>query len=173
MSSIDDKSIECSSAILRIKVNKNGDTIALQNTASFLIGFMTFADCLGILSEDVQKKLGSLPNDDRWEQLKVISLHDNDLYESIELLFGVGTCKKVWGEGEFEVTPDIPMVINFLNFLMPYISELAEGIKKKYNTFATEFSNIDNKVSKVQDNMEKTNVFNSFRQQMGKNINNM
>lgn len=122
------KSIRINSGVIRINVNDNGDTIALRKDLNFINNIVAFGDGLSVLQEDFNKKAALIADDDGEAKLNLMYETHKELHDGLDGLFGVGTCKKVFGDGEVDVIPTMDAVTEFMEAISPYILEIARSL---------------------------------------------
>lgn len=110
---------------IKIDVNDKGDHITLYKDLDFINKVKSFGEGLEKLQEEFNKKKELLDDGDTDAKIELLYSSHKELHDGIEALFGIGTCKKVFGEGEKDVIPTIDQVNDFLTQLTPYIQKLS------------------------------------------------
>lgn len=121
-------SIRINSGVLRIEVNDRGDTIALRKDMNFINNIMSFADGLGTLQSQYNAKLATIATDDADAKLDLVYQMHKELHDGLEGLFGAGTCRKVFGDGEVDVIPTMDAVAEFCEAISPFIMQIAQSL---------------------------------------------
>lgn len=121
-------SIRVNSGILKIDVNDKGDVIVLRKDFNFVNNVMAFSNGLGILQQEFEAKASQLAEDDTDAKLDLLYNMHKELHDGLDALFGEGTCKKVFGDGEVDVIPTMDAVIDFCTQIAPFITQLAKDL---------------------------------------------
>lgn len=137
-------SLRVDNGLKRIEVNDDGEYIEFSiNDDKFLTAFWDFWSWMKESEKEINNlrdKNGDADADDesgRDEAVgSVISLRskiNNESCERIDAIFGTGASRKIFGR----VTPDMYMVVDFLEKISPFIKKYADerkrAISSKYN----------------------------------------
>ena len=161
--------IRVNSGVLRIEVNDKGDTIALRKDMGFIDNIVKFADGLGTLQAEYQAKANEMTNATPDEQIELLYNFHKELHDGLEMLFGAGTCKKVFGDGEVDVIPSLDSVSDFFEQLTPYVKKLAQEMSGKQANKVVTMQRPEPvaPVGYMGHRPERSSAFNSLRQQLG------
>jgi hypothetical protein len=157
-------SIRVNSGVLKVEVNDNGDTISLRKDMNFINNIMSFADGLGVLQSEFQKQASRIAPDDTDAKLELLYAMHKELHDALENLFGAGTCRKVFGDGEVDVIPTMDAVVDFCEQIAPFIQQIAQSLGAKPKTVHT--TKPKGYMGGTKDG-SRFNAFNSVRQQIG------
>lgn len=159
--------IRVKSNVIKIEVNDKGDTIVLRKSMDFFNAFLAFTQGMERMQEDYNKKLEEInPNDTEALCELAYNLHKG-MHDGLELLFGEGTCKKVFGDGEVDVIPTIDAVMDFISQVYPYILSVLNELKSVSDK--VEANNVKEFPQKPKGYMGKapeTDYFGSLRKQL-------
>ena len=116
---------------IKIEVNDDGDTITIP------VEDMQFMEKLYSMIDNVKKsseKLSHASGENTRDQLNVVIEECKNIANEIDILFGTGSCRKIFGD----VTPTPYVVIDFFNqigtIIKKYAGERQRRIMEKYNT---------------------------------------
>lgn len=126
--------IRVKSGTLKVEVNDNGDYIVLRKDMQFINNLQNLQKGLVALQTDYAKKLAVLDKSDIQAKTDLVYNASLELHDAIDLVFGKGTCKKVFGEGITDVLPTADLVADFFNQLKPYFKQIIDELnssKKK------------------------------------------
>ena len=159
--------IRVKSNVIKIEVNDNGDTIVLRKSMDFFNSFLAFTQGMEKMQEDYNKRLEETdPNDAEALCELAYDLHKG-MHDGLELLFGEGTCRKVFGDGEVDVIPTIDAVMDFISQVYPYILNILNEIKGAGDSVAS--ANVKEFPQKPKGYMGKApekDYFGSMRKQL-------
>lgn len=118
--------------VKRIEVNDNGEFIELDfDDQSLPHRFMETMKDIYAKKQEFDIKIA---NDDEKNINSIIDLeYEVNLYfkAKIDILFGEGTCRKVYGD----ILPSVDMHIELLTQLLPYFEEYAKKRREKMNRY--------------------------------------
>lgn len=120
--------IRVNSGVIRVEVNDNGDTIVLRKDFNFVNNVVSFADGLGALQKEFNDKAAQIAPDDADAKLDLLYSMHKELHDALEVLFGEGTCRKVFGDGEVDVIPTLDAVSDFCEQINPFIVQIAKSL---------------------------------------------
>lgn len=120
--------IRVNSGVIRVEVNDKGDTIALRKDFNFINNVLAFADGLENLQKEYEAKAASIADDDASGKLDLLYTTHKQLHDALDSLFGKDTCKKVFGDGEVDVVPNMDAVVDFCTQITPYIVNIAKSL---------------------------------------------
>lgn len=120
-------SIRINSGTKKIEVNDEGDYILLplgddgftRDFYKLLNGFQKRAEAVKLDNEDIT---GSMDQ---------IAKLNGEMAEKVDVLFGAGTCKKVFGD----ITPGVDLFMDFFYQLLPFFEENAKKRAEKMNKY--------------------------------------
>lgn len=129
--------IKISSNIVKVPIeyeNGTGDYIVLRKDIGFINKVVAFADGLSILQDEFNEKARLIADDDNESKLELIYQMHKEVHDALDDLFGVGTCKKVFGDGVVDTIPTIDKVVEFCEQITPFIIQVVQSLNNKPKT---------------------------------------
>lgn len=113
----------------KIEVNDEGEYIVLPfSDQSFPKRFFELFDSLSKMQKEAETKIHDIKDERSLIDFNA-DIHER-AKEEIDKVFGVGTCKKVFGD----IVPGIDMIQDFFEQLMPFFEEHSKENKKEMKT---------------------------------------
>lgn len=173
-------SIRVNKGVIRIEVNDNGDTITLRKDLNFVNNVKSFIAGLDGLQKEFDTKAAQLAPDDENGRLDLVFNLHKELHDGLDYLFGEGTCKKVFGDGEIDVIPTMEGVVDFIEQITPFVKQLTDSLvsDKKVRNVAKPVEVVAEPVEVVTpakgvsiEVSRPSTTFSSLRQQLGMDSN--
>lgn len=123
-------SIRVNSGAKKIEVNDAGDFITLQLGSDHFI--RDFYKIMKYIEEETKKKTDKENHDITEETIENVVTISGTVFNMVEDLFGLGTCKKVFGDIE---NPGIGLFLEFFDSLLPFIEEYQKERDAKFSKY--------------------------------------
>lgn len=120
--------IRVKSGLQKIEVNDKGDFIVLKNDIGFLTDIKDLLSSLSKVFAEVGVKAKDLDDSDVDVSLDLLYEAHKKVHDGIDNVFGVGTCMKVFGDGEVDTIPSLDLVFDFFDQLTPHIEKIGEAL---------------------------------------------
>lgn len=124
-----------------IEVNDNGDTIIVSTDSK---GYARL--------QKAYKRLEEITK--HGEDIDYVKACD-ELHDIIEDLYGDGACRKLYGGGTVDVSPDPMQVLSTFEQLLPFYQETVDAITK---TAKTKYAEYEEKATKLAEKQAKENA---------------
>lgn len=134
--------IRVNTGIKRIEVNDHGDFITLcLNDKDFIDRFFSMYENIRKMADEsagkeaaIREKYGNTSDSDEFlkEAFSLYAEVGQKMKSEVDALFGVGTCKKVFGD----ITPTFDLYLDFFEQLTPYLQEFAREKAQRMNKYS-------------------------------------